>query len=83
MANIEEIVLTCYQCVLDEIGLNITADIKNKVGKETGLDSLGFVNLILSIEEKLNKELDPVLIELRKCKNLEEIIKIIAGFYKE
>mgnify|MGYP004573813335 CR=1 FL=1 len=74
----EKLVLEAYKSVIEEAGKsvdNINLDIE--VSRENGLDSLGFVEFIIVLEEKTGKKLDPVLSQIRKSKNLKEIVDVL------
>ena len=74
----EKLVLEAYKSVIEEAVKsvdNINLDIE--VSRENGLDSLGFVEFIIVLEEKTGKKLDPVLSQIRKSKNLKEIVDVL------
>ncbi|WP_294353440.1 acyl carrier protein [uncultured Clostridium sp.] len=76
--KMEKLVLEAYKSVIEEAGKsvdNINLDIE--VSRENGLDSLGFVEFIIVLEEKTGKKLDPVLSQIRKSKNLKEIVDVL------
>ena len=76
--KMEKLVLEAYKSVIEEAGKsvdNINLDIE--VSRENGLDSLGFVEFIIVLEEKTGKKLDPVLSQIRKSKNLKEIVGVL------
>ena len=60
MATTEKIIDIIYNCIDDineQNGTNLINDKNTKLfGKESDLDSLGLVNLILNIEENINNE---------------------------
>lgn len=80
MKEIEEVVLKCYKKVLEDNGFNIEIDLDNKISEKYGLDSLNFVELVLSIEEELGIVMDSILAKIRKCKNIREMIETIADY---
>ncbi len=53
------------------------------LNRDTGIDSLGIVSLILDIEEKLNIDLDLYLAKIRKCTTIKELAEIIQVIYEE
>lgn len=77
MKDIEEVVKKCCQQVLDDSGLKIVSDINMRMTRENGIDSLGMVTLILSIEEELEVELDYYLSEMRNAEYLRDFINIV------
>lgn len=57
--EIIDIIFTCIEDVNLQNETNIPKDINAKIfGKESSLDSLGLVNLIVSIEEAINDKYD-------------------------
>jgi acyl carrier protein len=79
MGNIENAILECYKDLIKEKNLEITPDLNNVVGRESGLDSLGIVGFIVNIEDRLDISLDPVLAQIRQSKTLNDIVKIVEA----
>lgn len=75
--HIENTVLRAYKNVLDENDSEIIPDLSNKIGRDYGLDSLGFVQFIIEIEELLKISLDDLILDIRKCETLDEIVNIL------
>ena len=83
MKDIKDTILQVYDNVIKEKEVTQNNAISQKgVGRESGLDSLSFVSLIVGIEEKLDINLDSVLIELRNTKTLSAVIDIVDGYIK-
>lgn len=61
----------------------VTVDKNTEYTRENGIDFMGIVSLILTIEEVLNIELDGVLAELRMCKNVSDLVAVINELYEE
>ena len=49
------------------------------VNRESGIDSLGIVTLVLELEERLGIELDSCLADIRKAQTIDDIIKIVQN----
>ena len=47
--------------------------------RESGIDSLGIVTLVLELEERLGIELDSCLADIRKAQTIDDIIKIVQN----
>lgn len=77
MDKIEQVVISCYQEILDEAKIEKTASLDMKASRENGIDSLGSVNLILKIEEELDIDLDDYLKEIRNAESIGAIVSII------
>lgn len=77
MRNIKEIVLETYAEVLRDNNLDIEPNLDNKLGRESGLDSLGIVDFIVGLEDKLDISLDKSLKDIRESNSIGEIVSII------
>lgn len=77
MKNYDEVVLECYAKVLVEMGKDIIPSLDVEIGRESGLDSLGLVNLMFEIEEALDINLESVLIGIRQSHTLREIVVLV------
>jgi acyl carrier protein len=75
--NIADTVLDCYKEVLEDGPSNIEPSLDAVNGAESGLDSLGLVNLMILIEERLDITLESVLIDIRKSHKLSDIVKLV------
>ena len=74
----EKLVLEAYKSVIEEAGKSVdNINLYIELSRENGLDSLGFVEFIIVLEEKTGKKLDPVLSQIRKSKNLKEIVDVL------
>lgn len=79
MENVREIILKCYSRLMKEKNIEITPTTETMLSRDSGIDSLGIVTLILDIEEELGVELDSYLADIRKCKTLFEMMRIIEN----
>ncbi len=77
MVNVEQIVMESYKKVLDASGSTITPSLDAVIGRNSGLDSLGLVNLMIEIEEALDITLETVLTEIRQSQKLSEIVPLV------
>ena len=77
MGNVAEVVLACHAEILKNSNIDVQPSLDNPFGRESGIDSLGIVNFIMDIEEKLNIDLDDKLSDIRKCKTFRELVEII------
>lgn len=74
----ENLVLEAYNEFLLENGIsNTDINLDVKLGREAGLDSMGIVNFIIILEEKMDVSLDNVLALIRKSKDLKGIVQIL------
>jgi acyl carrier protein len=79
MNAIEQVVLESYKKILLEEGISDIPEVLDiPVKRETGLDSLGLVNLMVEIEEALDITLEPVLADIRQSSSLQEIAILVA-----
>lgn len=79
MKTIKESIIKIYNEVLVQMNIDTDTDeSKESMARDSGLDSLGFVNLIIGIEEEFEINLDSVLIKLRQTKRLHEVIDIVS-----
>jgi acyl carrier protein len=81
--NLYHVVLDSYKEVLESNGLEITPDLNNKVGRESGLNSLGIVQFVIGIEERFGMNFDPILADIRKCSTVKDIADLIGKFTAE
>jgi len=79
MKKINEVVQKCHQEILDDAGIDVISNLDMKMSRENGIDSLGMVTLILSVEEELGIELDQFLSEIRNANYLKDFVDIIKG----
>ncbi|WP_419871391.1 phosphopantetheine-binding protein [Candidatus Pristimantibacillus sp. PTI5] len=77
MVNVEQIVLESYAKVLEEANLNFKPSLDVVIGRDSGLDSLGLVNLMIEIEEALDITLESVLVEIRQSHKLNELVALV------
>ncbi|WP_127530186.1 acyl carrier protein [Paenibacillus kobensis] len=82
MTNIEQAIMDCYKKVLEESGLNIEPSMDVTIGRDSGLDSLGLVNLMIEIEEMFDITLASVLVEIRQSHKLSELVPLIERAIK-
>ncbi|WP_135548516.1 phosphopantetheine-binding protein [Paenibacillus cymbidii] len=83
MGNVEQIVLNSYRKVLEDSGRDTNVSLDVVIGRNTGLDSLGLVNLMVEIEEALDITLESVLIEIRQSIMLFELVPLVERALKE
>jgi acyl carrier protein len=77
MKNIEEVVLDAYKAVLADQGNDTVPSLDVVIGRNSGLDSLGLVNLMVEIEEALDITLESVLTEIRQAHKLTELVPLV------
>ena len=71
--DVEKIVLEVHTQLMQDDGIP-------KVScRESGIDSLGIVTLVLELEERLGIELDSCLADIRKAQTIDDIIKIVQN----
>jgi len=81
--NIKEVVLDSYKTVLENSDLQVEAKLETEITRENGFDSLGFVSLIMEIEERISVDLDEALAKIRESKTLGQIVNIVENMYME
>lgn len=77
--DVKQIVMECFEQLLRERAIDTEPDLNMEMSRENGIDSLGIVSLVLSVEEKLGTELDQCLAEIRKCKTIQEFITVVEN----
>ena len=80
---VEEAVLEAHNELLDELGKNERSTPDAKMSRGLGIDSLGIVTLILSVEEKLDITLDEYLADIRSSYYVRDFIEIVEKAYLE
>lgn len=83
MKIVEEAVLEAHNELLDELGKNERSTPDAKMSRGLGIDSLGIVTLILSVEEKLDITLDEYLADIRSSYYVRDFIEIVEKAYLE
>lgn len=81
MKIVEEAVLNAHNKLLDELGKSRRSTPEAKMSRGFGIDSLGIVTLILTVEEKLDITLDDYLAEIRNAYYVQDFIKIVEKAY--
>ncbi len=76
--GIEKIVIESCQEVIREKNKDIQVDANTKISRDSGIDSLGIVSLVILLEEKLNIDLDDYLVEIRECEDVQGLIDVIS-----
>ncbi|MBQ3665173.1 MAG: hypothetical protein II919_03615 [Lachnospiraceae bacterium] len=76
--DIEKIVIESCQEVIREKNKDIQVDANTKISRDSGIDSLGIVSLVILLEEKLNIDLDDYLVEIRECEDVQGLIDVIS-----
>lgn len=75
--KVNDAIIKNFQQILDESGIEAVITEETELNRDMGIDSLGIVNLILSIEEDLEIELDDYLAEIRNAHTVKELSAII------
>lgn len=79
--NVTEAVIQCIEEVMKSKEGEISdtkCELNFELESQCGIDSLGFINLLLAIEEKFKIELDDaILTKIRKCKYVDDLVKAI------
>lgn len=79
MKKVNEIVQGCHQKILDDAGIEAISNLGMRMSRENGIDSLGMVTLVLSVEEELGIELDQHLSKIRNAHYIEDFVNIIEN----
>lgn len=69
--NIKEKVLECCEMIIAESDVNVVVTEELELTRESGIDSLGLVSLVLELEDALEIDLDEYLLEVRNCKTIK------------
>ncbi|WP_054943545.1 phosphopantetheine-binding protein [Paenibacillus ihuae] len=80
--NFAETVIESYKKVLEDYPVKLEPSLEAALGAESGLDSLGLVNLMIEIEESLDISLESVLIEIRSSQKLSDIVRLVEKAYQ-
>lgn len=75
--KVNDAIIKNFQQIVDESGIEAVITEETELNRDMGIDSLGIVNLILSIEEDLEIELDDYLAEIRNAHTVKELSAII------
>ena len=75
--KVNDAIIKNFQQILDESGIEAVITEETELNRDMGIDSLGIVNLILSIEEDLEIELDDYLAEIRNAHTVKELSALI------
>lgn len=81
--NVEEIVLEVHTKLMQDEGIPKESCREMRVVRESGIDSLGIVTMVLEIEERLGVDLDSCLADIRRARTIDDIIKIVEEKYDE
>ena len=75
--DVEKIVLEVHTQLMHADGIPKESCREMSVNRESGIDSLGIVTMVLELEERLGIELDSCLVDIRKAQTIDDIIKIV------
>ncbi len=76
MENQKKLVIEAYREIAKN-SVNKEITINDEISRELGFDSLGMVEFIINLEEKLDIELDNCLAEIRNAKTIGDVINIL------
>lgn len=77
--NMKETVIICCKEIIEKSKGNIEVDMDTVISRDTGIDSLGIVNLVLELEDKFGVELDNYLADIRKCETVRDLVDVMTG----
>lgn len=83
MNLVENAVLEAHNELLQELGIERISKPEAKMSRGFGIDSLGIVTLIISVEEKLDITLDDYLAEIRNSYYVKDFIQLVEKAYFE
>lgn len=78
--DIKNAVITAFKTVSEEQGIDMEINMDTPLTRDNGIDSLGFVNLIVEIEDNLDITLDNVISKIRKCLRVKDIVNVIEDY---
>jgi len=81
--NVKDAVIASINELLKEEGKKLDVNMDTPISRETGIDSLGFVSLIIEIEERLDVSLENVIVEIRKCRFVKDLVCVIENFIQK
>lgn len=76
--DIKESVIECIETIISETASGIVVDENTLISRESGIDSLGIVSLILELEDKFEIDLDDYLADIRSCKDVNALIEVVT-----
>lgn len=79
MSHVEEVVLAAHTQLMKDAEIDKESSRDLELRRRNGIDSLGIVNLIMTIEDELDVELDECLAQIRKCRTIGEMIDVIEA----
>lgn len=83
MKDVKSLVFEAHKEVLENSNLNATTDLDTVVGRESGLDSMGIVDFVISLEEKLDISLDSILAQIRQSNTLKDIVILVEDLIQK
>lgn len=76
--DIKESVIECIETIISETVSGIVIDENTIISRESGIDSLGIVSLVLELEDKFEIDLDNYLADIRSCKDVNSLIEVVT-----
>lgn len=78
MQKIKEIILDIHQMILNDRAIKKVSSESMEVNALNGLDSYGLVLFIVELENRLNLELDEILMQIRQAKTVGDIVEVVS-----
>lgn len=79
--RVEMVVIQCVEEVMkskEGESSDTKCELNFELERQCGIDSLGFIDLLLALEEKFQIELnDAILAQIRSCKYVDDLVKTI------
>lgn len=63
--------------IVKKISENDEVSLETKLGRESGIDSLGIVSLVIEIEELFNINCDDFIIQIRNAQDVKSLCEIV------
>lgn len=80
---VEDVVIEAHNELLDELGKTRRSTLDAKMSRGFGIDSLGLVTLVITVEEKLDISLEEYLADVRNCYYVQDFINTVEKAYME
>ncbi len=78
MQKIKEIILDIHQMILNDRAIKKVSSESMEVNALNGLDSYGLVLFVVELENRLNLELDEILMQIRQAKTVGDIVEVVS-----
>lgn len=83
MSDVKKIVYDALKEVFSESNVDMEPYDDLELNRESGIDSLGIVTLVVLLEEKLKINCDQYLANIRNCKRVIDLVNLMEKISKD